>query len=121
MMKLKMIITMLILLVISASAGCAGIKSANTAPPANPEPALPATASTDGNDSSGISIGPPVTEIYDPNQTQKNIEMVYVTGDGGLNYHRTGCKYLNGEIIALGLDEAKEEGYTPCPYCKPTP
>ena len=114
--RLRPLIIFMIILLLSS--GC-GRNTPKAAAPADPalEPQISASADTD--ETSLVSIGPPVQEIYDPNQPQQSNQMVYVTTDAGLNYHRVGCKYLSKGKIALSIDEAKEEGYTPCPVCKP--
>lgn len=43
---------------------------------------------------------------------------VYVT-KSGTKYHREGCSYLSGGRTALGLADAKAQGYSPCSRCKP--
>ncbi|MDQ1274037.1 MAG: competence protein ComEC [Planctomycetota bacterium] len=52
------------------------------------------------------------SSILDSNPT------VYIT-DTGSKYHRDGCRYLSKSKIAISLDEAKSQGYTPCSVCKP--
>lgn len=42
----------------------------------------------------------------------------YVTATGD-KYHKGGCKYLHSSKIAIGCDEARYEGYSPCSVCKP--
>ncbi|MBA7713009.1 hypothetical protein ES703_122004 [subsurface metagenome] len=43
---------------------------------------------------------------------------VYVTRTGR-KYHRSGCRYLRRSKIAISLEDAKSQGYTPCSICKP--
>ena len=114
----RLLLLMILLGLLLLSFGC----SRNTPQAAAPgdtasEPQI--STSADSDESSLVSIGPPVQEVYDPNQPQQSNQMVYVTTDVGLNYHRVGCKLLSKSKIALSIDEAKEEGYTPCPVCKP--
>ena len=47
---------------------------------------------------------------------ESTTEEVYVTASGS-KYHREGCSYLKGNYSALSLEEAVEEGYTPCSRC----
>lgn len=49
---------------------------------------------------------------------QESQGTVYVT-KSGTKYHREGCSYLSGGRTALGLADAKNQGYTPCSRCKP--
>lgn len=43
-------------------------------------------------------------------------DIVYFT-DTGTKYHRAGCSYLRSSSHKILLDEAVEEGYTPCSRC----
>jgi competence protein ComEC len=43
---------------------------------------------------------------------------VYITEDGE-KYHSDGCQYLKKSKIPMSLNEAKNQGYTPCKRCKP--
>jgi hypothetical protein len=45
-------------------------------------------------------------------------ETVYVTKTGK-KYHRDGCEYLRKSEIEKTLQEAVDEGYTPCSKCNP--
>ena len=41
-----------------------------------------------------------------------------LTVPGGTTYHRRGCRLLSGkETSSLALDEAVDQGLTPCPVC----
>lgn len=51
-------------------------------------------------------------EYLDDNPT------VYITETGD-KYHQEGCRYLSKSKIAISLEEAKAQGYTPCSVCKP--
>jgi|GEM_PF-3898992 len=117
-MNKRLLPLMIVLILLLVSSGC-DRSTPKAAAPENPAPEPSISASADTDETSLVSIGPPVKEIYDPNQPQQSNQMVYVTTDAGLNYHRVGCKYLSKGKIALSIDEAKEEGYTPCPLCKP--
>ena len=44
--------------------------------------------------------------------------IVYITNTGK-KYHLDGCSSLSKSKIAITLDEAKAEGYTPCSKCNP--
>lgn len=43
---------------------------------------------------------------------------VYITKTGE-KYHTGGCSYLKKSKIAISLDEAKTDGYSPCSRCNP--
>ena len=43
---------------------------------------------------------------------------VYVT-DTGTKYHRESCQYLRLSKHKITLDDARDEGYTPCSICDP--
>jgi len=43
---------------------------------------------------------------------------VFVTTNGS-KYHREGCKSLKGNYIEKTLEEVRNEGYSPCGWCKP--
>ncbi len=43
-------------------------------------------------------------------------EIVYIT-DTGEKYHRDGCQYLRQSKHAISLEDAQNEGYTPCKKC----
>lgn len=43
-------------------------------------------------------------------------EIVYIT-DTGEKYHRDGCHYLRESRHAISLEDAQNEGYTPCKKC----
>jgi len=45
-------------------------------------------------------------------------DIVYVT-KSGTKYHKDGCPYLKGSKIPVSLEQAKEEGLTPCSKCYP--
>lgn len=117
--RMLIIIVMAFLLV---SSGCGGKIQKATAPEKTaPEPQINTSITTSTNTDTAVTVpmGPPIREYYDPNQPRQIIQMVYVTTDNGDNYHRVSCKVLSKGKIALGLEEAKEEGYTPCTICKP--
>ena len=117
-MNKRLLLLIIMMGFILISSGCSR-NMPKAAPPQDSaaQPQLNTAANSD--DTPTVSIGPPIQESYDPNQSPINTQMVYVTTDSGLNYHRPGCKNLLNGKIALGLDEAKEEGYTPCPLCNP--
>jgi competence protein ComEC len=50
--------------------------------------------------------------------TQSQSVTVYVT-NSGQKYHTTNCSSLSKSKIAITLEEAKKEGYTPCSKCNP--
>jgi competence protein ComEC len=115
----KRLLSLIIVLVLSLLASGCGRTAPKTAVPEDPAPQPQVTTPANNGDTPLVSVGPPVQEIYDPNQPQQSIQVVYVNSDAGLYYHSIGCKSLTPGNVALGLDEAKEEGYTPCPVCKP--
>lgn len=55
-------------------------------------------------------------DVSTNDSNESTIEEVYVTTSGS-KYHREGCSYLKGNYGALSLEEAVEEGYTPCSRC----
>lgn len=113
--RLLFIILMVFLLM---SSGC-GVNTPKVAAPAETVPETQMTTSANPDEGDNVSIGPAIKEYYDPNQPAPKIQLVYVNTDAGINYHRIDCTKLSKGKIALGLEEAKEEGYTPCPSCKP--
>ena len=46
-----------------------------------------------------------------------DVPIVYVT-NGGSKYHRSDCRFLNGNVRAIAVDKAAEE-YAPCGTCQP--
>lgn len=117
-MKKRQIPFILVMVLLLMSCGC----SRNNQKGITPQEIVPQSQTNNSattEEPSLVSIGPPIEEYYDPNQPKFKIQMVYVTTDPGLNYHRSSCRYLANGKIALGLEEAKEDGYTPCPLCKP--
>lgn len=54
-----------------------------------------------------------------PSKTGRDtdVPVVYVT-DGGSKYHRSDCRFLNGNARAIAFDKAVEE-YAPCGTCWP--
>lgn len=46
-----------------------------------------------------------------------DVPVVYVT-DAGTKYHRSDCRFLNGNARAVNRDRAEEE-YAPCGTCWP--
>ena len=46
-----------------------------------------------------------------------DVPIVYVT-DGGSKYHRSDCRFLNGNTKAIAIDKAVE-AYAPCGACQP--
>jgi len=53
-----------------------------------------------------------------PPQIEEKEVTVYITKTGE-KYHSDGCQYLSKSKIAISLDDAKAEGYTPCSKCNP--
>lgn len=43
-------------------------------------------------------------------------QTVYITNSGS-KYHRAGCRYLSKSCMAIDLEKAKKQGYTPCSKC----
>lgn len=43
---------------------------------------------------------------------------VYITRTGS-KYHLDECRYLRESKIPISLEDAKEQGYTPCKACDP--
>ena len=55
---------------------------------------------------------PAVTETDADPQSK----IVYIT-DTGKKYHRDGCQYLRESRHAISLEDAQNEGYSPCKKC----
>jgi hypothetical protein len=51
-------------------------------------------------------------------QEQRKAQIVYITRTGK-KYHREGCRYLSHSKIAITLEDAKNNRYTPCSVCHP--
>lgn len=51
-----------------------------------------------------------------PQDTEGEIISVYVTSTGK-KYHEYGCRYLQYSCIEKDLQQAINEGYTPCSIC----
>ena len=60
-----------------------------------------------------------VNNRFWPSNPERDIDVpiVYVT-DGGSKYHRSDCRFLNGNTKAIAIDKAAEE-YAPCGSCQP--
>jgi competence protein ComEC len=68
-------------------------------------------------DASPIKTTAPPT--ISPTSTASNDAItVYVTKTG-TKYHRDGCRYLSKSKIAISLNDAIADGYTPCSICNP--
>ena len=68
--------------------------------------------------SSGYTEGVSNTKIKYSTPTYAKSVTVYITTSGE-KYHEKGCSYLSKSAIAVNLNDAKEEGYTPCSRCHP--
>lgn len=55
------------------------------------------------------------SDDYSPS---KSGTIVYVTRTGS-KYHRGSCNYLSSSKIEIDLDDAKDDGYSPCSKCNP--
>lgn len=55
------------------------------------------------------------SDDYSPS---KSGTVVYVTRTGS-KYHRGSCSYLSSSKIEIDLDDAKDDGYSPCSKCNP--
>jgi hypothetical protein len=60
----------------------------------------------------------PETAKPAPAPEKKQSVTVYITRTGA-KYHTYGCQYLRQSCIAIELDKAKAQGYTPCSRCGP--
>jgi len=60
-----------------------------------------------------------VNNRFWPSKTERDSDLpiVYVT-DGGTKYHRSDCRFLNGNTKAIAIDKAAE-AYAPCGSCQP--
>lgn len=45
--------------------------------------------------------------------------LVYLNRDGDDTYHVKGCSQLQDGAAPVTLQNAKNQGYKPCPVCKP--
>lgn len=54
----------------------------------------------------------------DSSQSEPQSITVYIT-ETGEKYHQSGCQYLKKSKIAIDLEKAKSQGYTPCSRCNP--
>lgn len=59
-----------------------------------------------------------VVEITQEDNAEAFETYVYVT-ESGMKYHEDGCSYLKGNTRRLTLEEASDEGYSPCSRCYP--
>lgn len=84
--------------------------------------AVTPTSSTQQQSTSSSTVQPstkaPETVKPVPAQEKKQTVTVYVTKTGA-KYHTYGCQYLSKSCIAIELDKAKAQGYTPCSKCGP--
>lgn len=97
----------------SYSAGSGGGGSGSSSGSASNE-------SNKGSGSPGTVVVPPTSgSNTGTSGTAENKEVtVYVTNSGE-KYHRDGCKYLGKSKIPISLNDAKNEGYSPCKVCNP--
>ncbi len=60
-----------------------------------------------------------VNHKFWPSKSEQDtdVPVVYVT-DGGSKYHRSDCRFLNGDARAISVEKAAE-AYTPCGTCHP--
>lgn len=59
-----------------------------------------------------------IKTAQEPSKSGVSNTYVYTTKTGK-KYHRTNCSYLSKSKIKITLNEAKDEGLTPCSRCKP--
>ncbi len=78
------------------------------------EQAPPNESETSNTDSSVIKATAEKTR----EETEKKEVTIYVTKTGE-KYHSNGCQYLRKSKIPISLDNAKDQGYTPCSRCNP--
>lgn len=119
-------------------------RGAPAAPPAAPEPVEPAPAtgtswlrdlSGDSEDRDRVPavepprleqprlVPPPVAapvRVDPPPEPDDEVERIVWVIDERPLYHRQGCQHLSdGEPIPLDAEEAREDGFVPCPVCRP--
>ena len=60
-----------------------------------------------------------VNNRFWPSKSEQDMDVpvVYIT-DGGTKYHRSDCRFLNGNTKAIAIDKAAAE-YAPCGSCQP--
>ena len=65
----------------------------------------------------GIELS--VNNRFWPSKSERDMDVpiVYVT-DGGSKYHRSECRFLNGNAKAIAIDKAAA-AYAPCGSCQP--
>ena len=59
-------------------------------------------------------------ETKKPVSTNKPVSATVYVGATGTKYHRQSCPTLKGKGHAISLEEAKNQGRTPCKVCKPS-
>jgi hypothetical protein len=91
-------------------------KAAADAQAAQEKAAAEAAASESHSTSS--SVTPSTQHETTTSQSGDSKIIVYVTNTGE-KYHVDGCRYLSRSQNAITLQEAKNEGYTPCSVCHP--
>ena len=64
------------------------------------------------------SLAPTPTPTINQNNGEVKEITVYITKTGA-KYHRSGCRYLSKSKISISLENAKEQGYSPCSVCNP--
>lgn len=68
--------------------------------------------------SNTVTMNLPSATSSNSSTEEKKTVTVYITKTGA-KYHRAGCSYLRQSCIAISLDDAKAQGYTPCSRCNP--
>lgn len=70
----------------------------------------------DGSDTGSNSDDNGKSNYDEDEQDDKKEKIVYVTKTG-IRYHKSGCRHLARSKIAIDINEAVEQGYTPCKVC----
>ncbi|MGE5629033.1 MAG: ComEC/Rec2 family competence protein [Solirubrobacterales bacterium] len=72
----------------------------------------------ESNSSGTVADSLQLTSSSAAESVQKQSEIVYVA-NSGKKYHRANCSSLCKSKIAISLEDAKKDGYTPCLRCNP--
>lgn len=79
---------------------------------------LSSCAASDIAVSGGAVVRGEIPKPADIASYYKNENIVYVT-KSGKKYHKDGCQFLKSSKIMISLEQAVQEGLTPCSKCFP--
>lgn len=66
-----------------------------------------------------LSIGCSSSSYNDQYQNEESISYTVYKTRTGSKYHSDGCQYLRQSSIAISVDDAQDEGLSPCSVCNP--